>query len=270
MTANPEHRYMDFQLKNKRALISGSTKGIGKATAILLAKEGAHVIINGRSEKSIEKAKADILKEVSGAKITAIACDFSKPEEVEKLIEEIKEVDILINNVGIFAQTDFLDIPDEDWQKFYEVNVLSGVRLSRAFLPGMLKKDWGRIIFISSESAVNIPVEMIHYGMTKTAQLAISRGIAEVTKGTNVTVNSVLPGPTLSDGVKEMTDMQNEKDREKVEGEFFKNARPTSLIQRFADPEEVAHMIAYVASPLSSATNGAALRVDGGVVKTIY
>lgn len=263
-------KYMDFQLKNKRVLISGSTKGIGKATAITLAKEGANVIINGRSKESIEKAEAEILKEIPGAKITAIVCDFSKPKEVEKLIDEIKEVDILINNVGIFGETDFLDITDEDWQQFYEVNVMSGVRLSRAFLPGMLEKDWGRIIFISSESAVNIPVEMIHYGMTKTAQLGLSRGIAEVTKGTNVTVNCVLPGPTFSDGVKQMTGINDGEDKEKVEDEFFKKARPTSLLQRFADPQEVANMIVYVASPLSSATNGAALRVDGGVVKTIY
>ncbi len=261
---------MDFQLKNKRAFISGSTKGIGKATAILLAKEGGHVIINGRSKESIEKTEAEILKAVPGAMITGITCDFSKIEEVEKLIEEIKEVDILVNNVGIFEQRDFLDIEDADWQKFYEVNVMSGVRLSRAFLPGMLEKDWGRIIFISSESAVNIPVEMIHYGMTKTAQLGISRGIAEITKGTNVTVNCVLPGPTLSDGVKQMTDMETEDDRTRIEKDFFDKARPTSLLQRFADPQEVAHMVAYVASPLSSATNGAALRVDGGVVKTIY
>ena len=265
-----EQKYMDFQLKDKRVFISGSTKGIGKATAITLAKEGANVIINGRTETSVEKAEAEILKEVPGALITAIACDFSKPEKVKELIEEVKEVDILVNNVGVFGEVDFLDIPDEDWQQFYEVNVMSGVRLSRAFLPGMLKKDWGRIIFISSESAVNIPVEMIHYGMTKTAQLGLSRGIAEITKGTNVTVNCVLPGPTLSEGVKKMTDMESEEDREKVEREFFDKARPTSLLQRFADTQEVANMIAYVASPLSSATNGAALRVDGGVVKTIY
>ena len=171
--------------------------------------------------------------------------------------------------MGIFDQKDFLEIPDEDWKKFYEINVLSGVRLSRAFLPAMKKNNWGRIIFISSESAVNIPVEMVHYGMTKTAQLGLSRGIAETTKGTNVTVNSVLPGPTLSEGVKEMAGIDDTDTKEKAEKEFFNEARPTSLLQRFTDPKEVANLVAYVASPLSSATNGASLRVDGGVVKSI-
>ncbi|MGB5941592.1 MAG: SDR family oxidoreductase [Leeuwenhoekiella sp.] len=260
---------MDLQLKNKRAFISGSTKGIGKAIAKSLAAEGAEVIINGRSINTVDKVIAEIMADLPGAKITGFACDFSKPEEINKLIEEINEVDILINNVGIFGETEFPNIDDETWQKFYDVNVMSGVRLSRAFLPGMLAKDWGRIIFISSESAVNIPVEMIHYGMTKTAQLALSRGLAEMTKGTNVTVNSVLPGPTFSDGVQEMTGADQDADRKEIEKQFFSEARPTSLIQRFADPEEVAHMVTYVASPLSSATNGASLRVDGGVVKSI-
>jgi len=268
--ASLEKQLMDLKLKNKRAFISGSTKGIGKAIAKTLAEEGAEVIINGRSEKSIEIAKAEILKEVPEAKITGIVCDFGKPESVENLIKEIGEVDILINNVGVFGLTDFMEIPDSEWQRFYDVNVMSGVRLSRAFLPTMLKKDWGRIIFISSESAINIPVEMVHYGMTKTAQLAISRGLAEITKGTNVTVNSVLPGPTFSEGVQEMTGLDEGGDRKKVEKEFFDNARPSSLLQRFAETQEVANMVAYVASPLSSATNGASLRVDGGVVKTIY
>jgi len=208
-------------------------------------------------------------KEVPNGKISGIACDFSKEEEIKKLINEIGELDILINNVGIFGQKEFTEIPDEEWLEFYKVNVLSGVRLSRAFLPGMLKKDSGRIIFISSESAFNIPVEMIHYGMTKTAQLAVSRGLAEITKGTNVTVNSVLPGPTFSEGVQDMVDASNEAEKKEIEKEFFNEARPTSLIQRFADPQEIANMIAYVASPLSSATNGASLKVDGGVVKTI-
>ncbi|MGB3776455.1 MAG: SDR family oxidoreductase [Leeuwenhoekiella sp.] len=261
---------MDLKLKNKRAFISGSTKGIGRAIAKTLAEEGAEVIINGRSEESIAKAKAEILKQVPDGKIKGIVCDFSNLESVEKLISELGEVDILINNVGVFGETDFADIPDSEWQRFYDVNVMSGVRLSRAFLPKMLKKDWGRIIFISSESGINIPVEMIHYGMTKTAQLAISRGLAEITKGTNVTVNSVLPGPTFSEGVQEMTGLDDGGDRQEVEKEFFNKARPTSLIQRFAETQEVANMVAYVASPLSSATNGASLRVDGGVVKTIY
>ena len=260
---------MDLQLKNKRAFISGSTKGIGKAIAKTLAQEGAIVVINGRSEDSISKARNEILEEVPDAQVSGIACDFSKAEEVTALLEALGTVDILINNVGIFKEVDFLDTTDELWQEFYNINVMSGVTLSRALLPAMLEKDWGRIIFISSESGLNIPVEMVHYGMTKTAQLAISRGLAEVTKGTQVTVNSVLPGPTFSEGVREMTDADNGKDRAAIEEEFFDKARPTSLIQRFAEPQEVANMVAYVASPRSSATNGASLRVDGGVVKTI-
>lgn len=259
---------MDYQLKDKKVFISGSTKGIGLATAKTLAKEGAEVIINGRSQESIDQAISSITAEIKNAKISGIACDFSKKDQVDSLIEKLGKVDILINNVGIFNPKDFFEIPDEEWKAFYEVNVLSGVRLSKALLPKMLAQDWGRIIFISSESGLNIPVEMIHYGMTKTAQLSISRGIAEITKGTNVTVNSVLPGPTYSEGVKDMVDAEN-NDKKEIENEFFKTQRPSSLIQRFADPQEVANMIAYVASPLSSATNGASLRVDGGVVKYI-
>ncbi len=259
---------MDYQLKDKRIFISGSTKGIGFATAKTLAKEGAEVIINGRSQESIDKATSTINNEIKNAKISGIPCDFSKKEEIDTLIKKVRKVDVLINNVGIFNPKDFFEIPDEEWKDFYEVNVLSGVRLTKALLPKMLDQDWGRVIFISSESALNIPVEMIHYGMTKTAQLSISRGIAEITKGTNVTVNSVLPGPTYSEGVKNMVDAEN-NDKKEIENEFFETQRPTSLIQRFANPQEVANMIAYVASPLSSATNGASLRVDGGVVKYI-
>jgi len=259
---------MDYQLRDKKVFISGSTKGIGYATAKTLAKEGAEVIINGRSQESIDQAISSINSEIKNTKISGIACDFSKKEEVNRLIEKIGKVDILINNVGIFNPKDFFEIPYEEWKDFYEVNVLSGVRLSKALLPKMLEQDWGRVIFISSESGLNIPVEMIHYGMTKTAQLSISRGIAEITKGTNVTVNSVLPGPTYSEGVKDMVDADN-NDKKEIENEFFETQRPSSLIQRFADPQEVANMIAYVASPLSSATNGASLRVDGGVVKYI-
>jgi len=262
-------RIMDLNLKGKKVFISGSTKGIGLATARTLAKEGAEVVINGRSEDSVKDAVEKLKNEVPEGKISGIACDFSEKEEIDKLIKELGRLDILINNVGIFGPKDFGDISDEEWLEFYEVNVLSGVRLSRAFLPKMLEQDWGRIIFISSESGLNIPVEMIHYGMTKTAQLAISRGLAEMTKGSNVTVNSVLPGPTFSDGVKKMVDADSKEEKEKAEEEFFQETRPTSLIQRFADPQEVANMIAYVASPLSSATNGASLRVDGGVVKYI-
>lgn len=260
---------MDFQLKDKRAFISGSTKGIGRAIAKTLAAEGAEVVINGRSQDSVNTAISEIKKEVPNAKISGLTCDFGNVDEVNSLLEKLGNVDILINNVGIFEPKAFLDIADAEWQRFYDINVMSGVRLSRALLPAMLKKDWGRIIFISSESALNIPVEMVHYGMTKTAQLAISRGIAETTKGTNVTVNSVLPGPTLSEGVKEFANIGEDASREEVEKQFFTSERPTSLIQRFAEPQEVANMVAYVASPLSSATNGASLRVDGGCVKTI-
>ena len=259
---------MDLQLKNKRVFISGSTKGIGFATAKTLAKEGATVIINGRSQESINKALSELKKEVPEELVSGIACDFSKIEEIDNAIKELGEIDILINNVGIFDPKDFFEISDEEWKNFYEVNVLSGVRLAKALMPAMLKKNWGRVIFISSESGLNIPVEMIQYGTTKTAQLAVSRGLAEITKGTNVTVNSVLPGPTFSDGVKKMVDADDNKKKE-IEKEFFNTERPTSLLQRFADPQEVANMITYVASPLSSATNGASLRVDGGVVKYI-
>ncbi len=263
---------MDLQLKNKTAFVSGSTAGIGFATAKLLAAEGATVYINGRTQQRIDEAINQIKKEVPNADIQGVPADFSKVDEVNNLINQLPEIDILINNISIFEPKSFLDIPDEDWLNFYEVNVLSGIRLSRHFLPKMLAKNWGRIIFISSESAVNIPEEMIHYGMTKTAQLAVSRGLAELTKGTLVTVNSVLPGPTNSEGVggfiESMAKQQN-KSKEQVEEEFFKTARPSSIIQRFATTEEIANLIVYVASPLSSATNGAALRVDGGVVKTI-
>ncbi|WP_373057376.1 SDR family NAD(P)-dependent oxidoreductase [Zunongwangia sp. H14] len=258
---------MDLQLKDKQVFISGSTKGIGLAIAKLLASEGANVIINGRSQDSVDKGLAEIKEEISSAEVKGIVCDFSKPEEIKGLIAEVGDVDILVNNVGIFGNKDFMDITDEDWKTFYEINVLSGVRLSRAFLPGMLERDWGRIIFISSESAFNIPVEMIHYGMTKTAQLAISRGLAETTKGSNVTVNSVLPGPTFSDGLEET--VPEDESKEEFQKEFFNEVRPTSIIQRFADPKEVANMVAYIASPLASATNGSSLRVDGGVVKYI-
>lgn len=263
---------MDLQLENKTALITGSTAGIGLATAKLLAKEGARVYLNGRTKQRIDEAIEGIKKELPNADVTGIAADFSKADDIKKLIEKLPGIDILINNLSIFEPKPFADITDEDWMNFYEVNIMSGVRLSRQYLPQMLKKNWGRIIFISSESAINIPEEMIHYGMTKTAQLAISRGLAELTKGTAVTVNSILPGPTKSEGagnfLKEMAKQQNKTD-EQVEAEFFEHGRPTSLLKRFASPDEIANLVVYVASPLSSATNGAALRADGGVVKTI-
>lgn len=263
---------MDLQLKGKTAFISGSTAGIGFATAKRLLQEGTNVVINGRSQQGVDKA-VDELKNLTGSKdVSGIAADFSKLEDVNALLKQLTEVDILINNTGIFEPKPFAEIPDEDWFRFFEVNVMSGVRLSRYYFPGMLKKNWGRVIFISSESGIFIPEEMIHYGVTKTAQLAVSRGLAELTKGTNVTVNAILPGPTRSQGVGSFLDDLAKADNtttETVEKNFFLNLRPTSLIQRFASVDEVANMIAYIASPLASATNGAALRVDGGLVRSI-
>ena len=263
---------MDLQLKNKTALVTGSTAGIGFAIAKLLAAEGAIVYINGRTQQRIDAAIDAIKKDVPAANVKGIIADFSKLNEIDALIKTLPETDILINNVAIFEPKPFVEITDEDWLKFYEVNVLSGIRLARHYLPLMLNKNWGRIIFISSESAVNIPEEMIHYGMTKTAQLAVSRGLAELTKGTNVTVNCVLPGPTNSEGVgafvEQMAKQQN-KSKEQTEKDFFKNARPSSILQRFTSTDEIANMVVYIASPLSSATNGAALKADGGVAKFI-
>lgn len=260
---------MDLQLKNKTALVTGSTAGIGFSIAKQLLQEGATVYINGRTKDRVDAALRQL--KPFGHVQSAIA-DFSKPEEISQLLTQVPDVDILINNVGIFEPKEFINIPDEDWLHFFEVNVLSGIRLSRHYFPKMLKANWGRIIFISSESAIHIPEEMIHYGMTKTAQLAVSRGLAELTKGTNVTVNSVLPGPTKSEGVGNfIVDLARNKNitPEQAETSFFETARPTSLIRRFASTDEIANLVTYLSSPLSSATNGAALRADGGLVKTI-
>ncbi|MGJ4787784.1 SDR family NAD(P)-dependent oxidoreductase [Leptospira koniambonensis] len=264
---------MDTQLKDKIALVTGSTAGIGLAIATGLAAEGAQVIVNGRTKTRVEEAISTIQKKVPKANLLGVEADFSSKEEVNKIVSKFSNVDILVNNVGIFEPKDFVDIPDEDWIRFFEVNVLSGVRLSRAYLPSMLKKNWGRILFISSESGIQIPNEMIHYGVTKSAQISLGRGIAELTKGTNVTVNSILPGPTRSEGVEGFLEdlaKQQNVSTATVEKEFFKNARPTSLLQRFATVEEIANLAVYLSSPLSSATNGAALRVDGGVVKSAF
>jgi NAD(P)-dependent dehydrogenase (short-subunit alcohol dehydrogenase family) len=263
---------MDLQLTNRKALVTGSTAGIGFAIASLLAQEGADVIVNGRSPRGVEQAVGRIRTERKNAQVTGIAADLGTKDGVDLLTSKVPALDILVNNLGIFEPKPFAEISDEDWQRFFEVNVLSGVRLSRFYLPGMLQKNWGRIVFISSESGVNIPVEMIHYGVTKTAQIALARGLAETTAGTAVTVNSVLPGPTRSEGVdrfvKDLAQGQG-TDVAKVEAEFFRTARPSSLLKRFAMPEEVAALVVYVCSPRASATNGAALRVDGGVVRSI-
>jgi NAD(P)-dependent dehydrogenase (short-subunit alcohol dehydrogenase family) len=262
---------MDLKIKRKLALVSGSTKGIGLAIATGLAREGAKVIVNGRSEKSVKAALAKIKRAVPKAKLEGFAGDLSDAVVVESLTQRFPKVEILVNNLGIFEPKPFEQIPDADWRRFFEVNVLSGVRLSRAYLPRMKKSNWGRIVFISSESGVQIPSEMIHYGMTKTAQLAVSRGLAETCAGTGVTVNAVLPGPTHSDGVDEFVkQMSGGQPFAAFEKEFFKSIRPSSLLKRFATTEEVANLVVYVCSSLSSATNGAALRVDGGVVRACF
>jgi NAD(P)-dependent dehydrogenase (short-subunit alcohol dehydrogenase family) len=262
---------MDLQLTDKLALVSGSTKGIGMAIATGLAREGARVIVNGRSETSVNDALAKIRQAVPAAKLTSFAGDLSTAAGVDRLVQQFPAVDILINNLGIFEPKPFEQIPDEDWFRFFEVNVLSGVRLSRVYLPKMKAENWGRIIFISSESGIQIPAEMIHYGMTKTSQLAVSRGLAETCAGTGVTVNAVLPGPTHSDGVDTFVrQLSGGKPFEIFEKEFFSKVRPSSLIQRFATTEEVANLVVYISSPQSSATNGAALRVDGGVVRSCF
>jgi NAD(P)-dependent dehydrogenase (short-subunit alcohol dehydrogenase family) len=261
---------MDLHLENKKALVTGSTAGIGYAIALQLAKEGAEVIVNGRTAERVDKAVAQIKTESANDKVGGVVADFASVESINTLITQIPQVDILVNNVAIFEPKAFADITDEDWLRFYEINVLSGIRLARAYFGKMLNNGWGRIIFVSSESAIQIPEEMIHYGMTKTAQLAVARGLAELTKGTAVTVNSVLPGPTLSEGVGGFIDnlaRDQNKTTEQVEADFFKTIRPTSIIQRFLSTSEVANMVTYVASPLASATNGAAIRAEGGLLK---
>ncbi len=261
---------MDLGLTNKIALVTGSTAGIGNAIAVSLAREGATVIVNGRTSGAVDAAVAAMK---SHGDVIGFAGDLASAAVARTLFERHPLVDILVNNLGIFEVRPFEDIADADWQRFFDVNVLSGARLARLNLPAMRKRNWGRIIFISSESGYHIPAEMIHYGMTKAAQVAVARGLAETTAGTGITINSVLAGPTRSRGVGDFVAQmaaKSGKSPQSVEEEFFKTARPTSLLRRFATPEEVAAMVTYVASPISAATNGAALRVDGGTIKSAF
>jgi NAD(P)-dependent dehydrogenase (short-subunit alcohol dehydrogenase family) len=263
---------MDLQLRGKVSLVTGSTAGIGLAIASRLAGEGADVIINGRTDERVTNAITRLTKEFTDAKVRGIAADLGSAQGCNEVIRQLPRIDILVNNAGIFEPKPFEQISDADWEKFFAVNVMSGVRLSRAYLPEMKKRNWGRIVFISSESGLQIPAEMIHYGTTKTAQLAIARGMAETCTGTQVTVNSVLPGPTASEGVKEFVGQlakQNRQTPAQFEKEFFKSARPTSILKRFIEPDEIANVVAFVCSPLASAMNGAAVRADGGVVRSI-
>lgn len=263
---------MDLQLTGKRAFISGSTAGIGYAIAEGLAKEGARVVINGRTAAAVDEARARLRRE-TGGDVEGFAGDLGTAEPAADLARAFPDVDILVNNLSIFEPVPFEAITDADWRRFFEVNVLSGVRLSRLYLSRMRQQDWGRIIFISSESALHIPVEMIHYGMTKAAEIAVARGLAEAVAGTGITVNSVLPGPTRSRGVGDFVKQMAEKEGktiDEVERDFFAHVRPTSLIKRFSSPDEIAALVVWVASPIASSTTGAALRVDGGTVKSAF
>jgi NAD(P)-dependent dehydrogenase (short-subunit alcohol dehydrogenase family) len=264
---------MDLKIKGKTAVVSGSTAGIGFAIAAALAAEGAKVIVNGRTEARVNAAVKKIRTSVENSHVRGVPADLGAARGVETFLEQVPDADILVNNLGIFEPKPFLEIPDSDWFRFFEVNVLSGVRLSRHYLPGMLKKNWGRIIFISSESAQNIPAEMVHYGMTKTAQVAVARGLAESVAGTGVTVNSVLAGPTASEGVgvfvEEMAKQQGVTKAE-IEKQFFAAVRPSSLLKRFETPEEVASVVAFIAGTPAISINGSAVRAEGGVVRSIF
>jgi len=263
---------MNLGLKGKKAVVSGSTAGIGFAIAAALADEGASVVVNGRTEARVNAALEKIREHHKAADLLGVAADLGTASGVQAFVKRVPQADILVNNLGIFEVKLFAEIPDADWLRFFEVNVLSGVRLSRHYLPGMLKNNWGRIIFISSESAFQIPAEMVHYGMTKTAQVAVARGLAESVAGTGVTVNSVLPGPTASEGVAgflESMAKQRGVSTAEIEKEFFKSARPSSLLKRFETPEEIASVVAFVASAQSAAISGATVRAEGGVIRSI-
>ncbi len=264
---------MNLQLSEKKTLVTGSTAGIGFAIARALAREGASVVVTGRTQERVDDAIANVRKEIRDAKISGIAANLATPNGISKCIEAVPTVDVLVNNLGVYEVKPFEQITDDDWNSIIETNFMSGLRLSRHYLSRMKAANWGRIIFISSESAVNIPVEMIHYGVTKTMQVALARGLAETMAGTDVTVNSVLAGPTRSEGVEQfISDMARTKNvaPDEIETEFFRTTRPSSLLQRFATTDEVAALVAFVASPLSSATNCAALRVEGGVLRSIF
>ena len=259
---------MDLQLTGKRAVVSGATRGIGYAIARALLGEGAAVVINGRSDSSVRGAVERLTAEVPGAVVEGAPADFDDPHQVRRLLGALGELDIVVNNVGVFERRSFADMADDDWQRYFDVNVMSGVRVSRHALPGMLARGWGRVLFVASESGVNIPANMLHYGVTKAAVLALSNGLAKLTRGTDVTVNAILGGPTYSDGVEDT--VRQIAQAQSLDADDLKAAiiaeNQTSLLQRFLDPGEIAHLAIYLASPLSSATNGAALRADGGVL----
>jgi NAD(P)-dependent dehydrogenase (short-subunit alcohol dehydrogenase family) len=263
---------MNIDLSDKTAIITGSTDGIGYAIALGLAESGAHVVINGRTQAKVDEALANLKNKVPNAEAQGFAGDLSTAEGCNALLKAFPQTDILVNNLGIYEAKPFFEISDEDWERFFQVNVMSAVRLSRGYMPGMLERNWGRVIFLSSESGVNIPDDMLHYGFTKTAVLALSRGLAKLARGTGVTVNAVLPGPTMSAGVERMLRGAAEKSGKTIDqigAEFVKTKRATSIIQRVASTEEVANMVVYACSPQASATTGAALRVEGGIVETI-
>lgn len=264
---------MDLRLDGKRALVTGSTAGIGYAIAEELARAGAAVVVNGRSQARVDAALASLRATLPDAQLRGVAADLASAQGAAEFIAAVPQTDILINNLGIFVPTDFADIADEEWQRLWDANVMSGVRLSRHYFGGMLQRNRGRVVFLSSESGLQIPAEMIHYGVTKAAQIALARGMAQLTTGTEVTVNSVLAGPTRSEGVGvfvEQLAQQQGVSTAEFEKQFFDTARPTSLLRRFAEPAEIARVVAFVASPAASVVNGSAIRAEGGLVLSAF